>query len=75
MMQAKHAGMHGNPESGNHPNHSPNKVPVRGEGPANRVDVGPTGTPRENQTPPPRPTKVAHPNLHTKDSLTCVEQS
>lgn len=73
MMRAKHAGMHDNPESGNHPNHSPNKVPVRGGGPASRVDVGPTGTPRENQTPSPCPAKVAHPNVLTKDSLTCVE--
>jgi len=46
-----------------------------GGGPANRVDMGPTGTPRENQTPSPRPAKVAHPNVLTKDSLTCVEQS
>ena len=38
MMQAKHAGMHGNRESVNHPNHTPNKVTVRGGGPLNRVD-------------------------------------
>lgn len=38
MMQAKHAGMHGNPESVNHPNHTPNKVTERGGGPSNRVD-------------------------------------
>ena len=46
MKPAKLAGIHGNPESGNHPDPPPNKVLGKGRGPANRVDVGPT-TPQE----------------------------
>ena len=46
MKPAKLAGIHGNPESGNHPDPSLQQGAWKGGGPANRVDVGPT-TPQE----------------------------
>ena len=51
--RAEHAGIHGNPESGNHPKPLAQQGAWKGKGPANREDVGPAPPPNHPKHPPP----------------------